>query len=275
MSIFEDKLRKSFGFPTKKESLDFQIRTYKIREKMALDQSLATRQQAISYLEEQIRQIESIIEDNQVFIDCYESIKSKAQEKVKLATNPLRSPIYDLNNEEIINANYCAIERYFETLKRKNISPQLISSYLRQQALILERMWLFYASEVIKGKGLYKGDNSDFGECYDIYTCYCEALSLMKSERLKTANRDIVIIDEIGIFFLIKAKSNAEKFNQELIALLADLKIRITKAKSSQSDDEYAKQEIESAQTVMRSSSEYFAAVKSEEFLRKLDELKR
>jgi len=30
MSIFEDKLRKSFGFPTKKESLDFQIRTYKI-----------------------------------------------------------------------------------------------------------------------------------------------------------------------------------------------------------------------------------------------------
>ena len=79
---------------------------------MALNQSLATRQQAISYLEEQIRQIESIIEDNQVFIDCYESIKSKAQEKVKLATNPLRSPIYDLNNEEIINANYCAIERY-------------------------------------------------------------------------------------------------------------------------------------------------------------------
>ena len=139
MSIFEDKLRKSFGFPTKKESLDFQIRTYKIREKMALDQSLATRQQAISYLEEQIRQIESIIEDNQVFIDCYESIKSKAQEKVKLATNPLRSPIYDLNNEEIINANYCAIERYFETLKRKNISPQLISSYLRQQSSILER----------------------------------------------------------------------------------------------------------------------------------------
>ena len=86
---------------------------------------------------------------------------------------------------------------------------------------------------------------------------------------------DIVIIDEIGIFFLIKAKSNAEKFNQELIALLTDLKIRLTKAKSSQSDDEYAKQEIESAQTVMSSSSEYFAAVKSEEFLRKLDELKR
>ena len=275
MELFEDAVRRKLGVPTQRESLDSQINNYRIQDRIALNSSLAIRQQAISYFEEQIRQLERIIKDNQVFIDAHETIKSKAIEKVKMAINPLTSTVYDLNKKPLVTSNYSVIESYFETIKRQSSNPRLFSRYLEQQAQILEKMWRFYASKVIEGKGLYLGDDSDFGECYDIYLAYQEALNLMKAERLKNENRESVNLNEIGMQFIIRAYHLCQKANNVLISVLTDLQIKLKNVQSEQANDEYAQKVIEEAQAIMRSSSEYFAATKSEEFLKRLDELRK
>lgn len=275
MGLFEDAMRRRFGFPTQRESLDSQINNYRIQDSMAINSSLATRQKAISYFEEQIRQLERIINDNQVFIDAHETIKNKAIEKVKLPSNPLKSTVYDLNKKPLVTSNYSVIESYFETIKRQSSNPRLFSRYLEQQAQILEKMWRYYASKVIEGKGLYLSDDSDFGECYDIYLAYQEALNLMKAGRLKDENRESVNLTEIGMQFIIRSYHLCQKANSIIVNILTDFQIKLENVQSEQANDEYAKKAIEEAQAIMRSSNQYFVATKSEEFLKRLDELRK
>lgn len=266
MSLFKETIRKQFGFPSKRESLDHQIENYRINEAIALDEAMALRQESISYLEEQIRQLEQVINDNQLFIDTYESIKRIAIEKVKMGSSAITAQIVDNKGNSVIKANYATIENYFIPIQKSG-NIELIKTYTEQKGEILEKMWQAYAFKVIQGKGLFPGGDSDFYEAMDIYSLYQKALININSGRLKNAQREAVNVSRSNISLIIAAHEFSQHTNSILILALQKLQNALRDVQNEQANDQYTRNTIKEMQTMLKSTLEYFHAKRDEEIL--------
>lgn len=273
MSIFEDAVRRQFGFPTKKESLDKKIENYRIGDAIAINEAMAHRNIDISYLEEQIRQLEKVINDNQFFIDTYETIKSEAIKKVKMGICPIKARIIDSTGKEIIYANYATMESYLVSIEKSG-NPSLLADYVKGMGAILEQMWQAYVFKIIQGKGFFSTNDTEFDEGLDIYQAYIKALNSMKAGFLKNENRESVTISSTNITFINTVNKFCYQVNKTLTMALDRLKISLEKIKNTQAEDEYSKRIITEMQTMMRSTREYFEAQKSEEFFNLIEKLK-
>lgn len=275
MGIFEDSFRRTFGFPTKKESLDHQIDNYRINELNSLNHTIASRNIDISYIEEQIRQIEKVISDNQIFIDNYELIKSNSIEKIKLGNSRLTRNIFDSKGNILASGNYSTLESYKASLIRRGASINQINEYVNALGNALESMWQEYANEIIIGEGFFKGGNSDADECYPIYSAYLSSLNRMNAGTLWDEKRISNKVRGINITLIIKTYTIAIKANGILNLLLQGLQNSLEILKSTQASDEYKKSVIEQTKKMLTTTSEYFGAKKSAEYFALIDSLKK
>lgn len=273
MGLFNDKIRQSFGFPTKKESLDHNIKNYQIMEEQAFAHSMALRNLDISYIQEQIRIFEKIINDNQLFIDAYNTIKEKATDKINEGANPIMLSLKDAKGNTIIHGNYKTLKSYEDTLIKKGIGPQALSLYVFALGKAYETMWKEYARRIIQGEGFL--DEGLTGECMDIYIEYNKVLTQINAGFLKDANRTPIKLNSRNIELIIEAYDWAMKLNTILVGCLQMLKNSLEKLNSQQATDEFAKKQIEQVRQMLASTEEYFYAKKSQEFLDTINELKR
>lgn len=274
MGLFEETIRKQFGFPSKRESLDRKIDDYRLREAMALDEAMASRQINISYLEEQIRQLERVINDNQLFIDAYERIKSMATEKVKMGSSVITSRIVDNDGKPIIEANYAAIESYLVVFQKSG-NTELLKTYVEQMGTILEQMWQAYVFKVIKGEGVFPGGDSDFQDGLDIYAEYNKILLQINAGNLRNEQREPVRPSGSNITLINRVYSYCKQVNSILYLALQRLQNALRDVKNEQASDEYTKKTITEMQTMLRSTAEYFQAKRSEEILNEISNLRK
>lgn len=275
MGIFEDSFRRTFGFPTQKESLDHHIENYRVNELASINHQVAVRNIDISYIEEQIRQIEKMINDNQVFIDNYELIKSNSLEKIKLGNSRVIMSLFDSRGKLLATGNYSTLESYKKSLIKRGASSAEISEYINALGIALERMWQEYANEVIIGNGYFKDGNSDADECYSIYSAYLLSLNKMNAGLLHDDRRISNKIRGINIELIIKTYDIAMRSNGILSLLLQELQNSLDTLKSAQASDEYKKGIIEQTKQMLTTTKEYFAAKKSEEYFTLMDSLKK
>ncbi len=272
MGLFEETIRKQFGFPSKRESLDRKIDDYRLREAMALDEAMASRQINISYLEEQIKQLERVINDNQLFIDAYERIKNLATEKVKMGSSVITSKIYDSNNNLLIEANYATIESYLVNIQKSG-NTELLKRYVEQMGTILEQMWQAYTFKVIKGEGLFPCGNADFQDGLDIYSEYKKILLQLDAGYLKNEQRKSVRPNGSNIRLIVNSYNYCQHANSILYLALQKLQNALRDIKNEQANDEYIRKTITEMQTMLRSTSEYFHAKRAEEILDEISNL--
>lgn len=275
MGLFDDIIRQGLGFPTRQESLDRNIKNYKLHELQSIEHSMANRNIAISYISEQIRQLEKVIKDNQFFIDAYETIKSKATEKIKEGNNPETIALADSKGNVIIEGNYQVLTIYQTSIAKKGINAKLLSTYTNMLGLAYEQLWQRYANKIILGKGLYLVSGKNVDDCYDIHTIYRQAVSLMNAGRLKNEQREPVVINLQNMPFINAAYTFCMNANGILRLALQELQIRLDKLNSEQATDEYAKKLIEDTKRMMSTTAEYFKAKKSQEYLNILNGMKK
>lgn len=274
MGLFEETIRKQFGFPSKRESLDRKIDNYRLKEAMELDEAMASRQINISYLEEQIRQLERVINDNQLFIDAYERIKSMATEKVKMGSSVITSRIADNDGKPIIEANYATIESYLVAVQKSG-NAELLKTYVEQMGTILEQMWQAYVFKVIKGEGMFLGGDSDFQDGLEIYAEYNKILLQINAGNLRNEQREPVSPSGSNITLINRVYSYCKQVNSILYLALQRLQNALRDVKNEQASDEYTKKTITEMQVMLRSTAEYFQAKRSEEILNEISNLGR
>lgn len=267
MGIFEDKLRKSLGLETKKESLDNKIQHYELAKENEIKYRMAQKQQIISKILERIRQIELIIEDNQFFIDAYELIKKKAIEKIKQRDSVIENNWINKNGQEIFRANYKEMNDYLNSLLKKRIDINDITFFNKELADFLNEAWILYANAIILGKGMLKVDGKEIDDCYEIYVTYVYSLNSIKAGKLKNSSGKAVSLSETEIELILKAKDFSEKTNNNLLVLLSQLKYNLNILKNNQANNEYTLKAINETRKLMESSEEYAKAKASHDYL--------
>ena len=275
MGIFEDGVRRRFGFPTKKASLDHHIENYQVNELASLNHSIASRNIDISYIEEQIRQIEKIINDNQVFIDNYELIKSNSIAKIKLGNSRVVRDVFDSDGNFLARGNYSTLESYRTSLIKRGASISLINEYVNSLGYAQEAMWQEYANGIIIGEGYFKGGDSETDECYPIYSAYLLSLNKMDAGFLKDEKRVSFKTRATNIDLIMKTYMVAMQSNSVLHLLMQGLQNSLEALKSAQATDEYKKNVIEETKKMLTTTSEYFSAKKSEEYFALIDSFKK
>jgi len=272
MGLFEETIRKQFGFPSKRESLDRKIDDYRLKEAMALDEDMASRQINISYLEEQIRQIERVINDNQLFIDAYETIKRLAIEKIKMGSSSIKSRIVDETGKIIVDANYTTLENYLVAVQKSG-NTALLKTYVEQMGAALEKMWQAYFIKIIQGKGFFLGEDSEFADGLDIYSEYNKVVLQMKRGALRNEQRESKILAGNSITLINGVYAYSKQANSTLYLALQKLQNALRDVQNEQASDEYTKKTITEMQTMLKSTSEYFEAKRSEEILSEISNL--
>lgn len=274
MSIFNDKLRQAFGFQTSKEDLDQKIDNYKKHIVNDTEYSIATRKILISSVEERIRQIAIIIQNNQSMIDLYNKIKDKSIEKIEEPNNAIKVSLIDADGNIIMYANYKTLKDYLESLIKKGISGKTIAIYNKQLGEALTKMWMFYADIIIRGKGTVDVDGQYIENNYEIYADYVKITGLMNEHTLKDENRKAIVLDLLGINLIKELYEQCEKANNQLYLLLNILENNLEQLKHDQNDDEYTLKIIEETKQILRSSNEYFQAKASYDYLKETKRFK-
>lgn len=273
MSIFEDKIRKCLGLDTKKEELDHEIGLYREQEVNAINYSMAKRNIDISYLEEQLRQIERVINDNQFFIDAYETIKSLAKEKIKLGDSLIVADIKDKNGNLLARGNLATLESYQNSLSR-TVSFDILKVYIEELGRAAEKMWYVYADLIISGKGLFRLGGTVNDDCYDIFTQYRLVVLKMQAGNLWNENREPVQLQGRGMDLISLIYDYAMGVNGVLVGVRQQIQISLDKLNSAQALDKYDLSVIEDTKKVLKSSPEYFRANASHELLERLEKFR-
>ncbi len=267
MGIFEDKIRKSLGLGTKKESLDNKIQNYELAKENEIKYIMAQKQQIISKILERIRQIELIVEDNQFFINAYELIKNKAIEKIKQRDSIIENNWINKNGKEMFRANYKEMNDYLNSLLKKRIDINDITFFNKELADFLNEAWILYANAIILGKGTLKVDGKEIDDCYEIYVTYVNSLNAIKAGKLKNPSGKAVSLSETKIELIVKAKNFSENVNNSLSLLLSQLEYNLSMLKSDQENNEYTLKTINETRKLMESSEEYVKAKASHDYL--------
>lgn len=266
MRVFKDKLRQTFGFPTKKESLDNDIKNYRLKEKNNLENSIATKNLALSYLNEQKRQLELIIKNNELFINSFDNIKKEALEKTENGENPLENTLYNLNGQPIIKANYKSLNDYFNSQQRY-LTPETLKHYNTELANILKRLWISYAEYIISNKGSFNYKNIQVDN-YKIYTIYEKMLISMNYGNLRNTKGKSVKLNGTNMMLVLDIYNYCLKVNQYLGRIYSLLEVQINKLKFSQETDEYYLKIIEETKKLMETTPEYLNAKLSDDYLK-------
>lgn len=265
MRIFKDIIRKQLGLGTKKESLDKKIDAYCIKEINDTNYSIAIRNQLISALNERIRQLEKIINNNQKIIDLCEFIKNKSIEQIKDATSPVQNEIYNKNGEIIIKSNYKVMCDYLSSLLNKGLNTEFITFYNKQLSNVLEKNWKFYASSIINGKGSFNNE-----ECYEIYTAYVKIIDLMNNGCLKNEKNISIKFNENGINLILKIYNYTFDINNFLSQSLQNLKNQLEILNFDNQSEEYILKQINETKQILKSSEEYTQAKASHDYLEQI-----
>lgn len=271
MSILGDYLREKLGLPFSKEALDRKINLYKLSEEKQVNFSMAERTILISEVNERIRQLEILINNNQKFIDLYHSIKTLSKEKVKQSDSPIKDKLYDQQGNLIITANYKTISDYINSLLKQGLDSSSILYFNQELAKILKKAWTYYVYCIIQGQGELKINGIYLDECYDIYSDYSKILSLIRAGYLKDEIGNIIIINDSNIKLIINSYRMAEQVNNNLAIVLQNFKNRLDILSSAQLSDEYILKVIKETRQLLKSSPEYFKAQASHEYLEQIN----
>ena len=265
MGIFADKFRRKLGLKTEKEVLDQKISHYGKGKIDAINHSIAIRNQLISSVNERIRQLEKIINDNQKFIDLCEFIKNKAIEQIKKRDSSIQDEKKKKKGRLIIKSNYKVMNDYLSSLISKGLSSEFILNYNEQLSNILKKNWMLYADNVIVNKGNFNNE-----ECYDLYASYAKILDLMNNGFLKNEKNIPIKFNEKGIDLILKVYEYCNSINNFLALYLQNLKIKLNNLNSDFQSEEYILKQIDEIKQILRSSEEYTRAKASHDYLEQI-----